>query len=141
MCLTFQNNSQMKTNAQFFLENIDDTGLLHLSIIHRLNIKDTQNVIEFQSNVLYQIVPNYLSSTSFDLCIENAEVIDLYYKTTDILDERTLKGWIEEVMYNEKRQIICYTNTGFNLKEYYRYIEKVIIGEKGIFVEGKHIYF
>ena len=124
-----------------FLESIDDTGLLHLSIIHRLNIKDTQNVIEFQSNVLYQIVPNYLSSTSFDLCIENAEVIDLYYKTTDILDERTLKGWIEEVMYNEKRQKICYTNTGFNLKEYYRYIEKVITGEKGIFVEGKHIYF
>ena len=73
--------------------------------------------------------------------IENAEVIDLYYKTTDILDERTLKGWIEEVMYNEKRQKICYTNTGFNLKEYYRYIEKVIIGEKGIFAEGKHIYF
>ena len=137
----FSDEDECTVDGIILLKNIDDTGLLYINIISRLNIKDTENVIEFQSNVLYQIVPNYLSSTSFDLCIENAEVIDLYYKTTDILDERTLKGWIEEVMYNKERPKICYTNTGISLKKYYRYIDKVIIGEKGIFVQGKHIYF
>ena len=28
-----------------------------------------------------------------------------------------------------------------SLKDYYRYNNNVIIGEKGIFIEGKHIYF
>ena len=137
----FSDEDECTVDGIILLTSIDDTGLLHMNIIHRLKIKDKENVIEFQSNVLYQIVPNYFLSTSFDLCIENAEVIDLYYKTTDILDERTLKGWFEEVTYNKDRPKICYTNTGVSFKKYYRYIDKVIIGEKGIFVEGKHIYF
>ena len=36
---------------------------------------------------------------------------------------------------------IYYSRSGISLKDYYRYINNVIIGEKGIFIEGKHIYF
>ena len=44
------------------------------------------------------------------------------------------KGWIEEVMYNVNRPKICYTKNGISLKEYYRYIDSVIIGEKGFYI-------
>lgn len=82
-----------------------------------------------------------LSSTTFDLYVKNALVNDLFAKKGDIFDEMTLKGWIAEVMYNSARPKIYYSRSGISLKDYYRYINNVIIGEKGIFIEGKHIYF
>lgn len=89
--LNFQCNC-INVDGIIFLDNIDDGGELHLNIIHRLNIKDKINIIEFQSNVLYQIRPDYLSTTSFNLCIRNAEVIDLYFKEGEVLEDMKKDG-------------------------------------------------
>lgn len=137
----FKDEDECTVDGIITILDIKDNGYLTISITHKLNIKDTENVIEFKSNVSYQIRPDVLSSTTFDLYVKNALVNDLFAKKGDIFDEMTLKGWIAEVMYNSARPKIYYSRSGISLKDYYRYINNVIIGEKGIFIEGKHIYF
>ena len=137
----FKDEDECTVDGIITILDIKDNGYLTISITHKLNIKDTENVIEFKSNVSYQIRPDVLSSTTFDLYVKNALVNDLFAKKGDIFNEMTLKGWIAEVMYNSARPKIYYSRSGISLKDYYRYINNVIIGEKGIFIEGKHIYF
>ena len=137
----FKDEDECTVDGIITVLDIKDNGYLTISITHKLNIKDTENVIEFKSNVSYQIRPDVLSSTTFDLYVKNALVNDLFAKKGDIFDEMTLKGCIAQVIYNSARPKIYYSRSGISLKDYYRYINNVIIGEKGIFIEGKHIYF
>ena len=107
----------------------------------KLLIKGTETGIEFTALTFHDITTKMISNLKFNLCIENGIVISIFFDEKQVIDEDKLKEMIEEVMYKPSREKVCLTENGFNMKEYYRYINNIIVGDRGIFIEGKHLYF
>ena len=78
--------------------------------------------------------------TSFDLCGTEGEVNNISPKGV-VLDEVKAKAMVQEVLTKISDNNTCLTDNGINVKNYYRYLDNIIIGANGVYLEGKHIYF
>ena len=96
--------------------------------------------------MIYGIGTDITKVSRFEKWVKNEEFIKRFFNPQEIMENGSLNAKCEHyaARFAAKEafsKALGTGITGFNLKEYYRYIEKVITGEKGIFVEGKHIYF
>ena len=129
---------QVQVYISKFTFNPNGEFQAHLSNL--VKIKDTERAVEFQNDVTFKVNGKKTSMTSFDLCGTEGEVNNISPKGV-VLDEVKAKAMVQEVLSKISDNNTCLTDNGINVKNYYRYLDNIIIGANGVYLEGKHIYF
>ena len=50
-----------------------------------------------------------------------------------------MKEWINK-SFNVESYPLCLSDNGITLRDYFSYLTNVTIGEKGVFIQGMHLY-
>lgn len=116
-------------------------GEIQAHISNLVKVKDTERVVEFQNDIVFKVTTKKTSMTSFDLCAIEGKHINISYKGKAVLDEEKAKAMVQEVLTKISDGSACLTDNGIDVKNYYRYLDNVIPGTNGVYLEGKHIYF
>ena len=121
--------------------SIAETGMIVLNTENAITIKDTPNVIVFTLLMGLQPKATIPAYASFDLCISTFNIGEIKVTTGTMEHEDVLKKWITMVLDKAVSYPTCLSDNGINLKDYYRYLDEAEIGENGIYLKGKHLYF
>lgn len=118
-----------------------DSGVVSLNMENGITIKDTPNVIVFTLQMELQPSAKVPAYASFDLCISTFTIGEIKVTTGTMDHEDILKNRITAVFDKAVQYPTCLSDNGINLKNYYRYLDEAEIGEKGVYIKGKHLYF
>ena len=127
--------------VQVYISNFtfNPNGEFQAHLSNFVKIKD-KTAVEFQNVITFKVNGKKTSTTSFDLCGTEGKgkVIDI---SGVIIDKEKATAMVQEVLTKISDNNTCLTDNGINVKNYYRYLDNIIIGANGVYLEGKHIYF
>lgn len=137
----FADTDEYVVKSKITSMSIADTGIVTLNMENAITIKDTPNVIVFTLQMELQPNAKVPSYASFDLCISTFTIREIKVTTGRMEHEDILKNRITMVFDKAVQYPTCLSDNGIDLKDYYRYLDEAEIGEKGVYLKGKHLYF
>ena len=135
-----------KDDASFSVEvqvkniifNEKDYHLLSLNNV--IMLEGLSENITFSNDFNFKVDKKIIKSTKFDICVSEINVKEVKSEgTIKIKDENKIKEWINK-SFNVESYPLCLSDNGITLRDYFSYLTNVTIGEKGVFIQGMHLY-